>query len=74
MIACLLCPQPVFFPDDIGVPFGRPDHQECVLLETHVNNQDNVKGLKIETGMTLYYTKELRHVTEPIILQQIGTQ
>jgi hypothetical protein len=46
------------FPENIGVSWGE-DENEYFLFNVHINNPGLVE-VTFETGITFYYTEELR--------------
>ena len=52
--------KPLILPDHVGIPIGETSEEEYFLLEVHYDNPTIDSGVQYETGVTIYYTRELR--------------
>lgn len=53
------------FPPNTGYPIGEEeetDREYFYMLEVHYDNPDEIAGLRFETGVSFYYTNEIRYV------------
>ncbi|XP_021961495.1 DBH-like monooxygenase protein 2 homolog [Folsomia candida] len=51
------------FPPNTGYPIGEEeetDREYFYMLEVHYDNPDEIAGLRFETGVSFYYTNEIR--------------
>ncbi len=49
------------FPDNTGVPIGE-DENEYYMTEIHYDNPKKLAGVKVHSGMEMYYTDQLRYI------------
>lgn len=47
------------FPENTGVPMGE-DENEYYMTEIHYDNPKKLAGVKVHSGMEMYYTDQLR--------------
>ncbi len=52
--------QTVLYPEHVGYPIGVDGKPTYYLLEVHYNNPEIAKGVTVESGMEIFYTRELR--------------
>ncbi|CAH3194021.1 unnamed protein product [Porites evermanni] len=59
--------QAFYYPPHAGFPLGEKDSPRNFLLEMHYDNPGNIKGQEDSSGVTLYYTDELREYDSGIV-------
>lgn len=56
-----------YFPPHVGFPIGTSDSPKNYLLEIHYDNPNFVKGQKDSSGLSFYYTDNLRKYDAGIV-------
>ncbi|XP_031557426.1 DBH-like monooxygenase protein 1 [Actinia tenebrosa] len=51
---------PFVYPEHVGYPVGTNDSGSVIIMEIHYDNPKNVEGRLDNSGVTLYYTSDVR--------------
>lgn len=52
--------QTVVYPDHVGYPLAVDGKTTYHLLEVHIDNPNNLRGVTFETGVEILYTPRIR--------------